>query len=123
MIRTFALVVVVGTSLVSTNVLAQTTPENQPPICGAKTLTIQPLPEGVEMTSLHLDPVSAAPACTDADGDSLVMTEVSGDAVLDENNLAFIQNAPAAGQTANFSFTVTDGKGGEAHSTFTLVRQ
>ncbi|MEI9905314.1 MAG: hypothetical protein WDN06_16205 [Asticcacaulis sp.] len=96
------------------------------PECTAKTVVIA---DDASVTNIVIDPIAAAPACSDSTGSNLQLTSVSAPAALTSDtpglppNTFTIPNDLAAGGSEVVNFTVTDENGAATSSSLTLVRQ
>jgi hypothetical protein len=115
--------IILGFSATTVPSFAQDSVPNSAPVCKAKTEVIKPLPGDLDLGAFSIDPIKLSPACTDADDDKLSLTSVSSPATIDPNYGIHISQAPAPGQTLVLDFTVSDGNGGTASSTLTIIRQ
>ncbi len=89
---------------------------NHAPICPAKTVVLNGLPSEADISSIRLDPIGAAPACRDPDGDSMrLVSTLTGPQVDYRDKLK-------AGKRVVITFTVADNKGAQTTSTLTLER-
>lgn len=94
------------------------------PLCGAKVLVLSVAADAGPATAT-VNPVSAAPACVDKDGDALKLTAVerftNGAAgALVGNNQVEVSNIGPGGTT--FTYVVVDSRGLAVRTTFTIQR-
>jgi Big-like domain-containing protein len=94
------------------------------PLCGPKVLVLQTAP-GAGPVTVTVNPVSAAPACVDRDGDALRLTAAEGftngasGALVGENQVE-VSNIGSGGTT--FTYKVIDGRGLAVRAPFTIRR-
>jgi hypothetical protein len=109
------------TAVTATVAFAQS--DNHAPQCEAKTIDLSSLPEYAQVDDFSIDAVLAAPACTDEDGDSLVLTDISDNATINgPASTIRLNQRVSAGESVTVNFTVSDGNGGTASSSITVKR-
>ncbi len=94
------------------------------PLCAAKVLVLSTAADAGPV-SATVNPVSAAPACVDKDGDALKLTTVErftngASGALVGNNQVEVSNIRAGGTT--FTYVVVDSRGLAVRTTFTIQR-
>jgi hypothetical protein len=94
------------------------------PLCGPKILVLETAPDAGPVT-VTVNPVSAAPACVDRDGDALRLTAAEGftngasGALVGENQVE-VSNIRSGGTT--FTYRVVDARGLAVRAPFTIRR-
>jgi len=97
--------------------------DNHAPQCEAKVIDLSTLPDYVGLEDFTIDAVNAAPACKDEDGDALVLTEVSSNALISGSATTIrLTQTVNSGESVTVNFTVSDGNGGTANSSITVTR-
>jgi len=94
------------------------------PLCAAKILVLQTALDAGPVT-VTVNPVSAAPACVDKDGDTMVLKSVDlftngASGVLTGANQVEVSNIRPGGTT--FTYTVVDSRGAAVRTAFTIRR-
>ena len=123
MMKLKTLSMVLCAAALATTAHAQTSSVNRAPVCATKTLTLGSMVGDIQLTEINIDPLKVPPACTDADGDTIKVISVDGPSTLMPNGEIKIKLALKGRQSAQISFTVSDGKGGKATSSLTIVRE
>lgn len=99
-------------------------PQNHAPVCANKTV-ISGIPSTAGPVSVSVNPITTSPACSDADGDTLVLTSASGftrnASGTISGNMVNLTNVQSGGGTT-FTFSVSDGHGGSTSAQFTFQR-
>lgn len=93
------------------------------PLCAAKVLDLPATSDG--LVAVTVDPVAAAPACVDKDGDTLKLAAVElftngASGALAGDNKVTVSNIGPGGAT--FSYRVVDARGLAVRTTFTIRR-
>lgn len=99
---------------------------NHTPVCAtSKTINMSTVPIYAGPITQSVNPIAYAPACTDADADTLTVTSVygftnQGAGTVSGNNVT-VTNIRSGGGTT-FTYAVSDGKGGGTTGSFTISR-
>jgi hypothetical protein len=121
--------VLVGAALAGSPVWALAAGQASPslglaPLCAAKLLVLQTAPDAGPVT-VTINPISAAPACVDRDGDAMTLRSVDlftngASGVLTGDNRVEVSNIRSGGTT--FTYTIVDSRGAALRTTFTIRR-
>jgi YD repeat-containing protein len=97
---------------------------NHAPVCSNKTV-MSGIPTTVGPVNVSVAPITTSPACTDADGDTLVLVSASGftrgAGGTVSGNMVNLTNVQSGGGTA-FTYTISDGHGGSTSAQYTFQR-